>query len=135
MGAAATGFPLTPSSYVAGTLVCAAANTPYNLLTLIQQQLDINCPSQAQNLTLQTDASGVLYVGRGNPGSAPPANGLSIGTGGVLSTGNYGYALAASGGANGTKTYESTFPGTNACPGNLMVLMTVANGTFHVEVA
>ncbi len=125
MGALGTGSPLFPSGYVAGTITISAgqANAPQNLLTLIQAQLDANCPGAGREVTLQTDSSGVLYVGETN----------LIGD---LSTTNYGYALdkAQTGfTAGASRTYRTTFPGTHSPVGDLMVLM-AASGTFHVEV-
>ena len=121
MGAAATGF-LFASTYVAGTITISAgqAGTPQNLLLLIQAQLDAQCPGAAQEVTIQTDASGSLYVGRYN-------------LVGALSTTNYGYLLS-SGSPGASRTYRSSFPGNNSPVGDLWVLMTGA-GTFHVEVA
>lgn len=65
MGAAATGYPLIPSGYVAGTITISAlqAGVPQQLLTLIQAQLDANCPGAGQEVTIQVDAT-ALYVGR-----------------------------------------------------------------------
>ena len=125
MGASATGFPLFPAGYVAGTITISAgqANSPQSLLALIQAQLDANCAGSYQEVTLQADASGALYVGRPN-------------IVGPLSTTNYGYILAAAttGAAGASRTYRSSFPGNNSPVGDLMVLMSAA-GTFHVEVA
>jgi hypothetical protein len=126
MGSAATGFPLFPSGYTAGTITIAAgqAGVPQQLLALIQLQLDVNCQGAGREVTLQADSSGALYVG------------CQTTIGGALSTTNYGYVLdKAQAGfiAGASRTYRSTFPGNNATIGDLMVLMTGA-GTFHVEV-
>lgn len=127
MGAAGTGSPLFPAGYVAGTITISAgqANVPQQLLALIQAQLDPNCPGAGQEVTLQTDTSGALFVGEQN--SAGP-----------LSTTNYGYVLdksqVAGYLAGASRTYRTTFPGTHSPVGDLMVLMAAA-GTFHVEVA
>jgi len=126
MGAYATGSPLYPAGYVAGTITISAgqAGTPQSLLALIQAQLDTNCPGANQEVTLQSDSSGALYVGRPN-------------LIGALATTNYGYVLDAATGsfhAGASRTYRSSFPGNNSPVGDLQVLMTGA-GTFHVEVA
>ena len=127
MGAAGTGSPLFPAGYVAGTITISAgqANVPQQLLALIQAQLDPNCPGAGQEVTLQTDTSGALYVGEQSP------------LGGALSTTNYGYVLdksqVAGYLAGASRTYRTTFPGTHSPVGDLMVLMAAA-GTFHVEV-
>jgi hypothetical protein len=126
MGAWATGPPLLSSGYVAGTITISAgqANVPQQLLALIQTQLDPNCPGAGQEVTLQADSSGALYVGRYSPIK------------GALATTNYGYVLdAAQAGfvAGASRTYRTTFPGTHSPVGDLQVLMTGA-GTFHVEV-
>lgn len=121
MGAAATGSPLYPAGYVAGTITFAGS-APLQLLALIQAQLDANCPGAGREVTIQADASGPVYVGEAN----------KIG---ALSTTNYGYVLDAASGslAGASRTYRTTFPGTHSPVGDLMVLM--ADGqTFHVEV-
>jgi hypothetical protein len=126
MGAAGTGSPLFPAGYVAGTIAIGAgqAGAPQQLLALVQAQLDPNCPGAGQEVTLQTDSSGALYVGE--PNAVGP-----------LSTTNYGYCLdAAQSGfvAGASRTYRTAFPGSHSPVGSLSVLMTGA-GTFHVEVA
>ena len=124
MGAYATGTPLYPHTYVAGTITLAAGNTPYNLLALIQAQLDANCPGASYEVTIQADSSNPVYVGTSN-------------LIGALSTSNYGYVLdkAQSGFVAGaSRTYRSGFPGSHSAVGDLWVLMGGAN-TFHVEVA
>lgn len=114
MGAAATGPPLFPDGYVAGTITIPDSN-PAQLLTLIQAQIAPNCPGAGQEVTLQA-TSGPLYVGRTN----------KIGD---LSTTNYGYVLAA----GESRTYRSGWQGFKSPIGDLMVLMT-GGGTFSVEV-
>ena len=120
MGAAATGFPLTPSTYVAGTVTISAgqANAPQQLLALVQAQLDANAIGVSYEVTLQTDGSGILYVGRQN-------------LVGPLSTANYGYQLPSGG---TSRTYRSGSPGSHSSIGDLQVLMSTA-GTFHIEIA
>jgi hypothetical protein len=124
MGASATGLPLFPAGYVAGTITLGDS-APHQLLALIQAQLDANCPGAGQEVTIQADGSGPVYVGRQTT------------LGGVLSTSNYGYVLdKANTGfvAGASRTYRSSFPGNNSPVGDLMVLMS-GGGTFHVEVA
>ena len=118
MGAFATGTPLLPSGYVAGTITISAgqANVPQQLLALIQAQLDLNCPGAGQEVTIQA-TSASLYVGRESPLAGP------------LSSSNYGYVLVA----GASRTYRTTFPGAHSPVGDLQVLMT-ATGTFQVEV-
>lgn len=126
MGAYATGSPLLQPEGVSGTVTLAAANTPYNLLALIQAQLDPNCSGAGQEVNIQTDASAGVYVGQPSPVS------------GLLSSTNYGYYLApASGTASpqgASRTYRSSFPGNNSPVGRLYVLSTAANTTIHIEV-
>ena len=116
MGAAATGFPLMPSGYVAGTITLSDS-LPHSLLALVQAQLDPNAAGAGYEVDLQTDASGDLYVGRQSP------------LGGALSSTNYGYQLPAGG---ASRTYRSGFPGAHSPVGDLQVLM-VGGGTFHIE--
>jgi hypothetical protein len=56
---------------------------------------------------------------------------------GPLSSANYGYCLDKSevaGYVSGaSRTYRSGFPGSHSSIGDINVLMTVAGGTFHVE--
>jgi hypothetical protein len=125
MGAFATGSPLMPSGYVAGTITISAgqAGTPQQLLSLIQAQLDPNCPGAGHEIQLQADSSGALYIGRANAA-------------GPLSTTNYGYVLDKAQSplvAGASRIYRTSFPGAHSPVGDLMVLMS-ATGTFHVEV-
>lgn len=118
MGAFATGSPLIPSGYVGGTITISAgiANTPQQLLALIQLQLDVNCKGAGYEITIQA-TTGNLYVGRESP------------SGGPLSTTNYAYVLVP----GASRTYRSSFPGEHSPVGDLQVLMTAA-GSFQVEV-
>jgi hypothetical protein len=116
MGAYATGTPLLPSGYVAGTITLSDTS-PHNLLTLIQVQLDVNCVGAGQEVTIQADTSGTVYVGNQSP------------IGGPLSTTNFGYQLTP----GASRTYRTSFPGNSAPVGSLEVLMNPA-GTLHVEV-
>lgn len=111
--------PMNPPSYIAGTITISAgqAGTPQSLLTLIQNQLNPNCPGSGMEVNLQTDDSGALFVGVAN----------KIG---ALSNTNYGYQLGAGG---VSRTYRTSFPGASSPVGSLQVLMNSA-GTFHVEV-
>jgi hypothetical protein len=120
MGAYATGPPLFPAGYVAGTITIGAgqAGTPQQLLALIQAQLDPNCPGAGQEVTLQSDSTGALYIGR--------ASSLA----GALSATNFGYVLPA---GISSRTYRTSFPGSHSPVGDLQVFM-ASTGTFHVEV-
>lgn len=125
MGAAATANPLLPSGMVAGTIAISSqqAGVPQSLLTLMQAQLDPNCPGAGQEVTIQADNSGAVYIGRPNQM-------------GALSTSNYGYLLVAGTSAlipGGAISFQTSFPGNNAPVGDLQVLMS-ASGTFHVIV-
>lgn len=125
MGAAATGAPLLPDGYVAGTL-SLVQNVPTNLLAACIAQLSANTPGGAQRLSIQTDSTGPVYIG------------IQTTLGGVLATTNYGVCLdkAQSGYVAGAaKTYETTFPGSNIQIGDIWVLMTVSAGTIHVEIS
>lgn len=117
MGSAATGFPLMPAGYVAGTITLTGS-APQQLLALIQAQLDPNAPGAGYEVNLQTDASGALFVGRQSS------------LGGALSSTNYGYSLPAGG---SSRVYRSGVTGSHSPVGDLMVLM-VGGGTFHVEI-
>jgi hypothetical protein len=123
MGAFATGAPLLPPSYIAGTITISAsqASTPQELLTLIQAQLDANCPGVCRALSLQIDTT-VLYGGCQSQGGTG-------GTSTALSTSNYGWELTST---FPIKTWGSDFPGSQVPVGNMQIFM--AAGTFHVEV-
>ena len=120
MGAYATGSPLFPRGYVAGTVSLTTAGTAYNLLALIQTQLDAQCGGSAYEVNLQTDASGNVYVGsRSN-------------LVGNLSSTNYGYELI-SGSPGASRTYRSGFPGSHSSVGDLWVVGSASPTTLHVE--
>lgn len=124
MGAAATGTPLLPTGYVAGTISISAAQagSAQSLLALIQAQLDPNVQGAAQEVNISSDSSGIVYIGT--------AKNLA----GTLSASNYGVALPASTTTFAPyRNYRATFPGINAPVGNLYVFMS-STGTFHVEV-
>lgn len=117
MGAAATGSPVLPSGYVAGTITIsgAQADQPQQLLALIQVQLDPNCPGAAYTLTIQIDTT-PIYGGRQNAA-------------GALSSSNYGWTLQSN---YASRAIQSAFPGVHAPIGDIEIYM--AAGTFHVEV-
>lgn len=121
MGAYATGSPLFPAGYVAGTITISAgqAGTPQQLLALIQAQLDANCPGAGYEVAVSNDINSnqTLYVGRQSA------------LGGPLSATNYGYALTA----GGARIYRSGYPGSHSPIGDLQVLFAAA-GSFHVEI-
>jgi hypothetical protein len=107
----------TPSPYVAGT-VTVPANTVVSLLTLIQQQLDRNCPGGPRELSITASAGGGIYIGTRSP------------VAGALAAGNFGLSLAP----GQTKSYTSSYPGAQAPLGNLQVLSTGSPATIHIEV-
>jgi hypothetical protein len=126
MGAAGTGTPLLPPSFVAGTISISAAqaNAPQQLSALVRAQLDPNTPGSAYDVFISTDSSGGLYLGHPSPTALQ------------LSTSNYGryLAAAASSTAQGNSaSYGSNFPGTQSTLDDIWVLMSTT-GTFHVEI-
>lgn len=126
MGAFATGAPLLPPSFIAGTITISAgqAGTSQQLSALVQTQLDPNAQGSARHLRITTDSSGALYIGHPSP------------KGGVLSTSNYGVLLAAASGVTAqpnSVVYDSNFPGAQVTLDDIWVLMTGAF-TFHVEI-
>lgn len=126
MGAAASGLPLLPPSFMAGTITISAgqANTPLQLSALVQAQLDPNVPGSARNVVITSDSSQPVYIGHPSPKL------------GALSTTNYGRLLAAASGATAqgnSAVYSSQFPGSQATLDDIWVLLPGA-GTFHVEI-
>jgi len=125
MGAYATGGPLNARGYVAGVVNLADHTVAYNLLALIQAQIDANANGAAYELQLQSDATGSVYIGS--------AKNLV----GVLSTTNYGYVLpiAAAGPplVPSTKVYRSSFPGSHCPLGDIWILGSADNTKLHVE--
>jgi hypothetical protein len=119
MGAYATGTPLLPTGYVAGTITISSGQSaaPQQLLSLIQTQLDPNCPGAAYELTLYNGGAEVLYIGRQN-------------LAGPLSSSNYGYQLQT----GQSRTYRSSVTGAHSSVGDLEVFVASAS-TFNVEVA
>ena len=116
MGAAATGIPLMPSGYIAGTVTLAVANQPYQLRLLIATQLDPNCPGGCQQVDLSTDTTDV-YIGAPN-------------LIGALSVSNYGIHLSP----GSTDTSRASFPGNSAAVGSVWVMSPTAGATLHVVV-
>jgi hypothetical protein len=122
MGAQATGLPLLPTGFVAGTITISAgqAGTPQNLLTLVAAQLDANVSRTPYYIRIEADSSGVVYIGAPSPLL------------GALATTNYG-RLLATGSPGGNAVFESYFPGAQPSGQQLSVLMS-GSGTFHVEI-
>jgi hypothetical protein len=107
--------PGMPPPYVAGTVVIPHAK-PSNLLLMIQQQLQPNCPGTCVQFRISADAS--LFVGT-----------ASI-LGGPLSEENFGYVLLP-----GEKVmYASITPGYTPPLGDIQVLTTSGTADLHVEV-
>lgn len=108
-----------PAPYVAGN-VTLPAGVVANLLELIQDQIQANCPGTAVEFMIQAD----------------PANGgaVSFGAasqlGGPLSGTNYAYKLSPT---SPPRVYRSSYPGTSTPIGELQVLATTA-AVLHVEV-
>jgi hypothetical protein len=115
MGAYATGTPLVPLGYVAGTLAITGG-APVNLIDLIVAQLDVNCDRGARNVIIQAGGA-ALFIGTATT------------LGGALSATNYGRTLAT----GLIAEYHSNFPGSNSPLGSLQVFM-ASSGSCHVEV-
>lgn len=104
-----------PPAYVAGSIVCPP-NQPTNLLALIQQQLQPNCPGSAHELVISADESVLV--------------GSASAIGGALTAANFAYELAPGG---QPRIYRSSFPG-SSCPLGDLQLFAAAAATVHVEV-
>lgn len=114
MGAFATGTPLVPIGFIAGTIT--TTSSPQNVLDLIVAQLDANVDRGARNLLIQAGSAACFL---GGPST----------TGGAMSSTNYGLTLAA-----GTwQLFTSNFPGSNTPIGSMQVL-TASAGSVHVMV-
>ena len=105
-------IPSIPPSYVGGS-VNIPGGGPQNLLVLIQQQLQPNCPGSCVQLRLSADSE--VFVGAASF------------YGGPLSATNYAYVLEA----GEEKLYHSSFPGSSCPLGDLQVL---GSGPINVEV-
>jgi hypothetical protein len=105
-------IPSIPPGYVGGTIV-VPAGSPQNILLLIQQQLQPNCPGTCVQFRLEADSD--MYVGAASF------------YGGPLSADNFAYELVP-----GTpRIYQSAFPGSSTPIGDLQVL---GSGALHVEI-
>lgn len=111
--------PSVPAPYVGGTITLAPGVVT-NLLDLIQNNLQRNCPGSATELQLWADASnfGAINVGSYSQ------------LGGALSVDNYAYQLTP---ASGPRIYRSTYPGSSVPIGDLQV-MAASAAKLHVEV-
>lgn len=111
--------PSIPAPYVSG-VIDLDPGVVQNLLDLIQNKLQKNCPGSATELQLWADAS--------NFGS------ISVGAysqlGGPLTATNCAYTLTPTG---GPRIYRSTYPGSSVPIGDLQVLAASA-AKLHVEV-
>lgn len=105
-------IPHIPPPYVGGTVVIPAGS-PVNLLLLIQQQLQPNCPGTCVQLRLTADSA--MFIGAASF------------YGGPLSASNYAYELQA----GQEKIYRSAYPGSSCPLGDLQVL---GSGPLNVEV-
>jgi hypothetical protein len=108
-----------PASYVAGT-INLPANIVFNLLELIQQQVNRNCPGSATEFVIAADPlnTGSVIVGAASPISGP------------LSATNYSFKLAPT---SPPRVYRSTYPGNSTPLGELQV-MALNPATIHIEV-
>jgi hypothetical protein len=111
--------PSVPAPYVSGA-VQIPAGAVYNLLVLIQQQLQANCPGSAVELMISADPAnvGVVKIGAASAISGP------------LTATNYAYSLSPT---SDPRIYRSVYPGSNVPLGELQVLATNAS-ILHVEV-
>lgn len=110
--------PSVPPPYVAGR-VLVPPGAPANLLSLVQQQLDPDCPGAAVEVALTADASngGSIYLGAYSY------------RGGPLTATNWGYELRP----GDVRVYQSTYPGNSTPLGALQILVT-GPSWLHVEV-
>lgn len=107
--------PSIPAPYTGGSII-VPAGSPTNLLTLIQQQLQPNCPGSSHELVLSADEA--VFVGSASM------------IGGALSDTNYAFQLAAGG---APRIYRSAFPG-NSTPLADLQVFAAAEAVMHVEV-
>jgi hypothetical protein len=105
-------IPSIPPAYVGGTVV-VPGGSPQNLLLLIQQQLQPNCPGTCVQFRLEADSD--MFVGA-----------YSF-YGGPLSASNFAYELVP----GVPRIYQSAYPGSSTPIGDLQVL---GAGALHVEV-
>jgi|SRR5215467_6576307 len=99
--------PSIPAPYVSGTLQLEPG-VVWNLLELIQNHLQKNCPGSATELRLEADPAnfGSIYVGSASQ------------LGGPLTGQNCGYRLTPT---SGPRVYRSTYPGSSVPLGDLQV--------------
>lgn len=107
--------PSIPAPYVGGSILVPAGE-PTSLLTLIQQQLQPNCPGSSHELVLSADDA-VFF-------------GSASAIGGPLSDANYAFQLAPGG---EPRIYRSSFPG-NSTPLADLQVFAAAEAVVHVEV-
>jgi|SRR5215472_925993 len=111
--------PSIPAPYVSG-VIDLPPGVVSNLLELIQNKLQKNCPGSATELQLWADFSnfGSIIVGSYSQ------------LGGLLTNTNCAYRLTPT---SGPRIYRSTYPGSSVPIGDLQVL--AANpARLHVEV-
>lgn len=111
--------PSIPAPYVGGT-IDLEPGVVSNLLDLIQNKLQKNCPGSATELQLWADG--------GNFGSIMVGSYSQLG--GPISGTNYAYRLTPT---SGPRIYRSTYPGSSVPIGDLQVLSPGAT-KLHVEV-
>lgn len=118
--------PLSAPAYIAGTISLSGGqvSTPLTVLSLVQAQLEANCPGACLSLLIQAD--------NGNNSSHTLKIGAPSTLGGALSDTNYGVELVAT--APGNIYYRSSAgSGISVDIGNLQVFISQA-GKFHVEI-
>lgn len=111
--------PSVPPPYVGGMLTIAP-NTVFNLLTLIQQQIEWDCPGTSVEFLIWADPTNMAPVYFGSSGR------LS----GKLSTTHYAFQLTP---MAEPRLYRSSYPGNQTAIGRLEVF-SQAPAKIHVEV-
>jgi|SRR5215471_1446470 len=111
--------PGIPAPYVSG-VIQLEPGVVQNLLELIQNKLQKNCPGAATELRLEADQAnfGSIFVGAASQ------------IGGPLTEQNCAYQLTPTG---GPRIYRSTYPGSSVPIGDLQVRCT-AGCALRVEV-
>lgn len=111
--------PSTPVGYVAG-IVFLPVNVVRNLLELIQQQIEPDCPGAATEMQL---------IG-GGPSGAIILIGAASRLRGPLSASNFGYQLTP----GVARLYRSTYPGNSVPIGQIQALCVTSGAYLNVEV-
>ena len=107
--------PMVPPSYVGGTVI-VPSDRPENLLTLIREQLQVNCPATSTELVLSAEDTVLI--------------GASSHAGGAVRDENFAFELSRDG---PPRIYRSSFPGHSTPLGDLQVFAP-REAALHVEV-